>query len=104
MWVSEDLLKECNSLTRRVEKEINAKSSQIELTQRGTNRSTSLMGATSRVGVNYFDQLQLLLQLSVVSYKYNYNRLRKINYNYSYFQSITITGSITRRESLLKLN
>ena len=58
-----------------------------------------------RVGVNYFDQLQLLLQLSVVNYKYNYNylRLRKINYNYNYFQSITITTTFTRRESLVKI-
>ena len=44
VWVSEDLLKECSSLTKKVEKEINAKSIQIQMTQRGTNRSTSLSG------------------------------------------------------------
>ena len=52
-----------------------------------------------RVGVNYFDQLQLLLQLPMGKYNYNYRRLGKISYNY--FHSITIT---VRKKVQLQFN
>ena len=63
--VSEDLLKECNALTKKIEKEFNAKSSQLQSSQRGRNRSTSLSGVGSRSGS--LENSQFLIQ-PVLSY------------------------------------